>query len=632
VTNEALGGSPPISLQEALARSLGEVRAEYETDDDLFDRFSEPVYFDRLLGMTPSFLVGGRGTGKTTTLRSMSFRGQARISNSPDPASWRVLGAYWKAEPNIVSAFRGKGLSPDDWTPIFSHYLNLRLCALVLQFESATRAQTQVAGTLKSDAAAMFCRALHLPDARSLEDLVRNVDFELAGIEANLNGSIKGLRDMPGSVPGRPLDYLFDAVAHLGASQHRPFTFCVDEYENFEQYQQVILNTLIKAVGSAPYTFTIGVRDASAIERETLVIGQPLQDPADFTTVDIVQHLKDERFVDFAREVLHHRLSSTGWSHLPLPELLPSVTNEEEIRLLGGEGLEDEIVQSFAGLSDEETSEARALPLVQLAMVRYWSAAHDESPSSVLRFARRFPQRWRTRVGNHAYEMLFTLRQNAVGIRKYYSGWKTFCQVSDGNIRYLLRISYEALRSHVNDGGTLEAPVSYRHQTEAARRAGATTLRELQGWSREGGALTRLTLGLGRIFGGLARELTSTTPEVNQFRLKYQAHGVPAEEVEQVLSEAVGQGVIIAFDGDKNARLSGATRELDYQLHPIFAAYFTYSPRRKRRLTISAEDLMAMTTRQSSATIRRILEARGAGELVVPEQLRIFEDGLDAGP
>lgn len=632
MTSDELGASPPISLHEALTRSLGEVRAEYETDDDLFDRFSKPAYFDRLLGMTPSFLVGGRGTGKTTTLRSMSFRGQARISKNPDPASWSVLGAYWKAEPNTVSAFRGKGLSSDEWTPIFSHYLNLRLCALVLRFETATRPHDRVARITNSDSVAMFCRSLHLPHARTLADLVRHVDYKLAEIEASLNGSIKALRDMPGSIPGRPLDYLFEAVTHLGVSQHRPFTFCVDEYENFEPYQQVILNTLIKGVGSAPYTFTIGVRDASAIERETLVVGQPLQDPADFTTIDIVQHLKDEHFVNFAREVLHHRLTSTGWSHLPLPQLLPTITTEEEIRLLGGEGLEDEIVESLNGVGEVETSELRSLPLVDLAMIRYWSVAHGESPSAVLQFARQNPQKWRTRVGNHSYEMLFTLRQNAVGIRKYYTGWSTFCQVSDGNIRYLLRITYEALRTHVNDRRTLETPVSYRHQTEAARRAGATTLRELQGWSRMGGSLTRLTLSLGRIFGGLARELTSTTPEVNQFRVRYREHGVKAEDVEQVLREAVGQGVIIAFDGDKNARLSGATRELDYQLHPIFAAHFTYSPRRKRRLTVSAEDLKAMTTRQSSATIRRILKSRGVGEPVVPEQLRIFEDGLDAGP
>ena len=90
-------------LLERVSRALGQVRAEYESDDELYGRFAVPMYFKQLTGIAPSFLVGGRGTGKTTTLRWMSFRGQARVSRSPEPDKWQVVGAYWK------------GSSPNAW-------------------------------------------------------------------------------------------------------------------------------------------------------------------------------------------------------------------------------------------------------------------------------------------------------------------------------------------------------------------------------------------------------------------------------------------------------------------------------------------------------------------------------------
>ena len=64
------------NLLEKLNRALGQVRAEYADDDELYGRYALPVYVHQLAGITPTFLVGGRGTGKTTTLRSLAFRGQ----------------------------------------------------------------------------------------------------------------------------------------------------------------------------------------------------------------------------------------------------------------------------------------------------------------------------------------------------------------------------------------------------------------------------------------------------------------------------------------------------------------------------------------------------------------------------
>ena len=611
-------------LLESVNRALGQVRAEYESDDELYGRFAAPLYFKQLLGITPSFLIGGRGTGKTTTLRSMSFGGQARISGSRDPASWDVIGAYWKVEPNVVSVFRGKGIEEDVWSRVFSHYLNLKLSSLVIDLAFFIGGNSLLVD-INQHKIDLFVRSMNLPPSSSLEEVSKSIDLALVDVEAKINGNISALSNSHLSLLGKPLDYLFAAVSGLRISHQRPFMFCLDEYENLLAYQQRLLNTLIKQVGNASYTFKIGVRNTVAIDRTTLVEEQPLQDPADFTAVDIVTDLKGESFEDFAATVLGQRLALVDAEHTDAGLLLPALTLEREAAQLGAKIVHNELLSRLAGrkeVTPKEQQFAREMSDLHACMVIKWADSHSEDLLKVLRFAIEDPQKWSIRVGNYGYAMLFSIRENRIGDRKYYSGWKTYCQLADGNIRYMIRLVYEALRLHVIEGGQLGAPVSTIHQTRAAARVGETTIRDLQGWSRQGAALTRLALGLGSIFGGLAREMPLTTPEVNQFRVNYTGSFAGATEVDRLLSEAVGQGILLSFGGDKNARHSGATREMDYQLHPVLAPYFVYSSRRKRRMTISADDIMYLTQRERAAsTVRKILAARGAETGSLPNQL-----------
>lgn len=620
-------------LLERITRALGQVRAEYESDEDLYSRFSPPLYFNQLTGITPSFLIGGRGTGKTTTLRSMSFGAQERISGSPSPSHWQVVGSYWKVEPNVVSVFRGRGLELEVWSRVFSHYLNLKLASLVIDY-AAHLEQAGQRITPDSHQIELFRVSMNLAAVDSVTDIGQQIDLALVAIESRINGNISSLADAELSILGRPLDYLFAGLGGLGVSRQTPFMFCLDEYENLIPYQQVLLNTLIKQVGAAPYTFKIGVRNTLAIDRSTQVAQQPLQDPADFTTVDIVNYLKDESFDEFAATVVSQRLALV---QQPPPDpggLLPPLPVEVEAEMLGAIEVRDSLRSRLAGdeaVTSEDLQFLDEMSPYEACMIAKWAEAHTESELEVLSYARSEPKKWGIRLGNYGYAMLFTIRQNRVGERKYYCGWKTYCQLADGNIRYLIRLVHEALRLHATAGGRLESQVSFLHQTRAAARVGETTIRDLQSWSKQGAALTRLALGLGSIFGSLARETALTTPEVDQFRVSYAGSVTPSDVVDELLSEAVGQGILVAFDADKNPRMSGATREMDFQLHSVLAPYFVYSSRRKRRMTLRADDVIALTSREQAApTIRRILHSRGANSGDLPNQLLVFGSDRDA--
>jgi len=91
--------------------------------------------------------------------------------------------------------------------------------------------------------------------------------------------------------------------------------------ENLLDYQQVILNTIIKHCG-ADYTFKVGVRELGWRRRSTLNENEQLISPADYQRIDIEKVLDKEIFPEFARQICNARARSSeqcyyaGWQTL----------------------------------------------------------------------------------------------------------------------------------------------------------------------------------------------------------------------------------------------------------------------------------------------------------------------------
>ena len=82
----------------------------------------------------------------------------------------------------------------------------------------------------------------------------------------------------------------------------------LDEYENFDDYQQQVVNTYIKHAGPS-YTFKIGVRELGWRMRATLNPDEQLTHPADYARIDISGDLHTSRFREFACRVCDERLT-----------------------------------------------------------------------------------------------------------------------------------------------------------------------------------------------------------------------------------------------------------------------------------------------------------------------------------
>lgn len=602
---------------------FGNYKAEW-LGERIFDLFKEPTYFPDLERPRPCVLIGGRGTGKTTVLRTLSYEGRsARGQESSGIQEWPYYGFYYRVNTNRVTAFQGEDLPKESWQRLFAHYMNLVLSQQVVRFLTWYTERMPSSVILSEQDYLQISRSLNVPASPTLPLLKLAIDNTLNSFEACLN-NIRSIDSLPLSLQGAPLDLFFDKLKSTDTFREKNFFFLIDEYENFLDDQQVVINTLLKHA-SSDYTFKIGVRELGWRQRYTLSSSEELNSPADYVRVDIADRLSGSDFRKFARDVCDARLRHMVAEELvSIEKILPSLSDDEEAAFLGVSDRLTDFRGKLAIDPDPQIGrEASELSDLELYLLQKRCEQLSITPAAAVRERRSDKTRWAHFYDNYKYAYLFSIADPRAPIRKYYAGWSTFTALASSNIRYLLELVDTALKEHVREGKSLAEPVSPRTQTLAAQSVGKKNLFELEGY-REGAQLVKLVLGLGRIFGVMASEPDGHAPEQNQFCLRDTAKIGP--ELRRILVNSVMHSALIRTLSNKLDKMD--PRSYDYTIHPIFSAFFTFSYRRKRKIELSPSELLGLVEDPGKAT-RAILKRQGRGQRQpLPDQLRLFRGQL----
>ncbi len=619
-------GQANAEILARLSELFGAHKAEW-LGPRLFELFSAPSYFPQMTTSRPCILVGGRGTGKTTVLRGLSYLGQFELEkrNPQSVPSWPYYGLYSRVDTNKVGAFKGPELSESQWLRYFGHYINLLMCVQVLRFLSWYQTTTQIPTDLPEDELEGVASAFNLPPPSSNKHLLQLLQRSLISFEAHINNVADSTGPML-SMRGAPIGLLIESVRRQAIFANKLFFFLIDEYENLEDYQQRLLNTLIKHSGEL-YSFKVCVRELGWRVRNTIAENEYLISPADYIRIDITEVMQGAQFEEFSHKVCQDRLAALVEENnndvAEIQDLLPSISEEAEARLLGIEENNREVLQALRRFAPTEIVES--LSPMEIYLLESWRKSHNQSLDEVFEDFQQNTEAWRTRLSNYSHSLLFTIRRGKRGIQKYYAGWDTFIQLSGGNIRFLLQLVEASLARNLREGRGLHQPLSPELQTIAAQAIGRANLTELEGMSVRGAQLTKFLLGLGRVFGIMAASPEGHAPEVNQFEV-VGTSGTPPQQVESsaLLKAAVMHLALERRSGSKLAG-EGETRDWDYMIYPIFAPFFNFSYRRKRKMTLTPDQILALVDSPSQA-IRRILAASNrTPDEPLPEQLRLFE-------
>jgi adenylate kinase len=610
---------------EQLKDLFGNYRAEW-LRNRIFELFTKPAYFPDLETRGPCVLIGGRGTGKTTVLRTLSYEGKFALSNQDVTSigTWPYYGFYYRVDTNHVRAFSGPELPDETWIKIFAHYVNLLLCGEVMQFLKWYNQHRPLDPVLPERACHRVAISLHLGDVTTFPQLLLNLEEVKIHFEAFLN-NLSADRLPLLSLQAAPIKELIDRVTELPQFADKYFFFLIDEYENLSDIQQTVFNTLIKHSGEK-YSFKIGVKELGLRIRATLNPHEQLVSPADYVRVNIPEKLSGAIFEKFALDICNQRIArlniDTHRSVASVASLFPGLTDEQEAELLG---IKDVIKAEIKKSSYRQLS-IDDIPSLELYFCLFWARAHHLDLRDVLEERRRNIRAWRTRFANYKYALLFTIRRGLPGIRKYFCGWRAFIQLSNSNIRYLLELVEQTLFLFLQrEEGQFGEPIPPETQTRAAESVGKKNVGELEGLAVSGAQLTKLVLGLGRIFEVMARQLEGHAPEVTQFAIDDSA--ATSTEFEDLMNSAVMHLALVRASTTKRRGNDPADiRSYDYSLHPIFAPFFLYSYRKKRKIKLSQDHILGLVSPDGNSMISTILRDHGRADKdqPLPEQLMLF--------
>jgi hypothetical protein len=602
-------------LDAVLDRCFFGYRAEY-LQDSLEELFVRPPYLDKLRTAQPCFLFGGRGTGKTTTLRSLSYSTDLPFEEH------RELGIYIRVNKNQVYPF-DSDRHQELLRRAFAHYFNLiaarefsRLL-LWLGENGAPAPPPEAIETLSIQ----LCIQPSINTNEFLGHLERAI-IELGAFVNNVDQEFSSPPRL--STPEAPVSALARLVNEIDPHS-RLVMCCIDEYENLLDWEQAVLNGYIKHA-EPPLTYKIGLKANGLRNRDTIVGGDPLVTPADYIKIDIA----DESGDDFFPEVLRRRLKVAKDAGAPLPDdpnvLLPALNRRDEAEMLGAKRIADSVRAEINGEGSENAKRwAQGIGDGDLYIVAYRAVASDAATIDLAESFASSPNEWTNVVNNHGFASLFWLSRGRRGVRfrKHYAGVDTFLRLAGGNVRFFLELAGFAIRRGIDSSDITDESHSLPAQTQtlAAREVAQSQLEQLDGVGGRGSELKRLVLGIGKVFFELTRRPEGKVPEPSTFVLSGNEESIA--QMHTLLREGVAYLAFIAAPRTK-ATSDSEIRDDEYGLHPIFAPFFEMSYRRKRRITLNADHLLELQA-NPQATLKKLLkddESTPAEDL--PEQLAMF--------
>jgi len=582
---------------------------------DLYKYFAGANLLRGLLSSKSLVLQGGRGSGKTMFFMYHSYESKKRewLSQKSNRSRIlemeKILGIYFKAEPDLVTGFRKKGQDDEWWLGIFGHYLNVAVCDQMCHIVADLK-DSELA-SFKDEA--KICEAISrnfgwgneaITTFKELAERLEEAEDAVLFYINNIDRQSEPFLSNTSRAMRRFAEMLVKSIGIDGLTFH----VFIDEFENLEFYQQKLVNSLIKNPDKC-LVFDIGVRKRGFKTFSTLAENEQISAGNDFRPFDLEEEISGSGYERLIREICAKRLRAVpelkdyteGDSRLRIDSYLGLYDIKKEVDLIVSSRREPPYLKELKTRLTEMGSDGKGRDLLEMLakendvilsrltlVLLMQGKKTDRILTELKKYKKGEISEYKDWIHNYGTAVVFLLCRD-YRQRKRYFGFDTYLSLSSGIPRYFIQLCFYAFDyANKDDGFVFDTAeqFSIQVQDKAAYHLSISKVDEIDTYPPVGHKLKRLVLVLGRVFEQLHKRPTISEPERNHFYTDY-------DSISDSSKEVLNSGIMWAVFQPKpltKIKTGRQPRGIEYHLNHIYAPYFEISYRRQRRLDIPATE------------------------------------------
>lgn len=499
----------------------------------------------------------------------------------------------------------------NNWGAIFETYLGICVLKEILDLILTLSYSMSLSESALSEFALSFSKKLNSnSNIDSIEGFRKTCDVYLDIIEDKINGSetLAGLRCIN---VNRFITDVCISTKKLLNKDELLFKIFIDEYETLQEYQQKIVNTLIKH-SSLPVIFNIGMRPKGMKTHETISDTEAIQSPHDYEL--LLLGFDQEQYPQIIKSICQKRIA-LGKEQGKIPE-----TASDDIEFyLGNYSIEYEIDKirqtnkkpshieklkeliNIRGLEERCTPQEIDLfcqvlcdeaPIINSRMhyaILYKKTTYTPKLKDLYNSYVNKSEKYNDWLHNRKNGVIYLLCKETKRDKMYF-GFDVFSALSSNIVRYFLELCEQTFKIAFLNEYNWDSSISPEIQTEAASYVSEYKIVDIAGYEPYGKELRIFVQYLGQIFNKLhtAEDTTLGEPEPNHFNTKDLSLSNTSKNI---IDSAIMWNVLQEGETTKKKRSKQSPETVDYYLNKIYVPYFGISYRNQRKIFISVEIL-----------------------------------------
>jgi len=600
------------------------VNAAQMDDEEILDYWCDPFQYG--IASSTSALniydesmnlvfMGGRSTGKSMFLRYWSYPVQQKIAAKGGQKLTDIIsknqgvGLYFRIDGPILKSFEGSGLSLEHWRSVFAHYFELVVANQCLELLSELHHEQSISDRQLQEIILKLSIIIRSPDIVSLEHLLDEFQNRIREVYEYLGNAPLYKREFlpnKGAFLSQQLSFGIPdlMLKQLSCLKDLNIVLLIDEYENFSEDQQRILNTLMR-FSKPRIKLRIGMR-LEGFKTDAMISSE-----------DFIKEKREYRKIIFEDILPKHNLGYTDFLIEVCKKRLETVPQFKkkkftDIRAFLGEkeDLEEEAVE-IVGDDHERIAKyfEKRIPKSDLRQIIFeknpllfllnciWltrkNSVHDTKTAM-----NDYLKGNKTKAGKKyrldyvdKYKLSLTfLLCSIFKTKKLYYSFNTFAFLSSGivgNFIELCRTSFAVAEWAEPDELFNHGKVSRKIQTKAATEVANDEKQQIAKIENYGGMISRFVQNIGNIFYDFHHDPKMRYPETNQFAINKDS--IDEKDLRNAFSTAIRWSMIQKKPRMQKTEPSGDRQDI-YILNRLFSPSFQISYRTRGGKSIALDE------------------------------------------